>query len=169
MTTTLHATPYNIDAIGFYFTNADDYQAKSSKNLDCYGNFVEEYEIQFIDGDDAALFEVCGINQVNLNVWFDDVELLDDHQKISLYYLVGVAGYYLEQALDKIDETSIYQGDLKDTAIELFDECYLHSIPDHIRAYIDYDKFSRDCELGGDKTEFKYNNSIYTCTNANCI
>lgn len=71
--------------------------------------------------DDAALFEVCGINLANLNVWFDDVEFLQDHEKVSLYYLVGVAGYSLDQALEKLDEPSIYQGELKDAAAELFD------------------------------------------------
>ena len=62
--TTLHATPYNIDATGFYFTDINDYETKATKHVDCYGNLVEEFEIQFIDGDDAELFEACGINHV---------------------------------------------------------------------------------------------------------
>ena len=168
MTTTLYATPYNLDAIGFYFTDIDDYQAKISGLVDSYGNAVEEFEIQFIDGDgdDARLFEACGINQANLNTWFDDIETLEGNQKISLYYLVGVAGYNLEQALDKLDDPCIYQGDLKDAAIELFDECWLPSVPESIQFYIDYDKFSRDCQYGGDLVEFEYTGTTYTCTNA---
>lgn len=55
--TTLHATPYNIDALGFYFDNAIDYESKAATHVDRYGNLVEEFEIQFIDGDDAQLFE----------------------------------------------------------------------------------------------------------------
>lgn len=167
MTNTLHATPYNFDALGFYFTDADDYAKKASMHLDRYGNIVEEFSIEFIDGDDAELFGACGIDQSNLNTWFDDVESLQDDDKVNLYYLVGVAGYTLEQALDKIDEPSIMQCDLKDAAEELFDECWLPSIPEGIRAYIDYDKFARDCELGGDMTEFEYLGTTYTCTNAN--
>ena len=54
--TKLHATPHSLD----------DYLAKWEKPLDRFGNFVEEFEIQFIDGDYAELFEECGINQANL-------------------------------------------------------------------------------------------------------
>ena len=49
--TTLYAQPYNIDATGFYFDSAEDYDAKAKGNFDRYGQFVEEYEIQFIDGE----------------------------------------------------------------------------------------------------------------------
>jgi hypothetical protein len=164
--TTLHATPYNIDATGFYFDDMEDYQCKANKHHDSYSNLVEEFEIQFIDGDDATLFEACGIDQSNLNVWFDDIEFLQDYEKVNLYYLVGCAGYTLSQGLDKLDEPCITQSRLKDAALELFDECYLHTIPESVRYYIDYDSFARDCELGGDMVEFEYNNSTYTCTNA---
>lgn len=167
--TTLHATPYNIDAIGFFFTDADDYATKASIHLDRFGNLVEEFEIQFIDGDDAQLFEVCGINQVNLSTWFDNIEFLQDHEKINLYYLVAIAGYNLTEALEKLDEPSIYDGVLKEAATELFVECYLHAIPEIIQAYIDYERFARDCQYGGDMTEFEYAGSIYTCTNSNAI
>ncbi len=165
--TTFHATPYNIDATGFYFTDINDYETKATMHVDCYGNLVEEFEIQFIDGDDAELFEACGINQANLNQWFDDIEFLDDDEKVKLYYLVSVAGYNLEQALLKTDEPSLYQGNLRDAATELFDEIYLHSIPEYIQLYIDYDKFANDCQNGGDLTEFDYAGTTYTCTNAN--
>ena len=167
--TTLHATPYNLDATGFYFDSLDDYQVKSENHLDRFDNLVEEFEIQFIDGDDAELFEACGISQTNLNIWFDEIEFLQDYEKASLYYLVGVAGCNLEQALTKIEEPSIYRGELLEAAIELFDECYLHTIPDNIKYYIDYEKFARDCELGGDMCEFEYANTTYTCTNSNAL
>lgn len=53
------------------------------------------------------------------------------------------------------------QGDFEDAYVgeydsekafaeELFDECYLHEIPDFARNYIDYDAFARDLFLGGD-------------------
>jgi|SRR5450830_346446 len=163
----LHATPYNLDAIGFYFTNAEEYETKSSTHLDSYGNLVEEFEIQFIDGDDAALFNACGIDQSNLSTWFNDIEFLQDHEKVSLYYLVAVAGYTLDQAIGKLDEPSITESSLLDAATELFDECYL--VPDAISYYIDYDKFARDCRMGGDLVEFEYANTTYTCTNSSCL
>lgn len=167
--TTLHATPYNRDAVGFYFENATEYEAKATMHVDRFGNLVEEFEIQFIDGDDAELFEACGINQANLNVWFDDVEFLQDFEKASLFYLVSVAGYVLDQALEKMNDTCIYQGELMEVATELFDECYLHTLPENLRYYIDYKKFANDCSVSGDMCEFEYAGTTYTCTNSNAI
>lgn len=165
--TTLCATPYNPDASFFYFENIDEYDNKSKCHLDRYGNHVEEYEIQLIDCDDSDLFIACNISQANLNVWFDQIEFLLDHEKVSLYYLIAVAGYSLDQALDKLDEPSITVSSLRDAAEELFDECYLHNVqPDSIRYYIDYEKFARDCQMGGDMSEFEYEGTTYTCTNA---
>lgn len=161
--TTLHATPYNLDATGFYFESFEEYQEQANNSQ------VEEFEIQFIDGDDAALFEACGIDQTNLNIWFDEIEPLSDSDKINLYYLVGCAGYTLSQGLDKLEDPRITEASLKDAATELFDECYLHTVPENIRYYIDYDSFARDCELGGDMTEFEYAGNTYTCTNASGI
>ena len=164
--TTLHATPYNLEAAGFYFDSSDDHQAKAENHLDRFGNLVEEFEIQFIDGDNAELFNACGINQSNLDTWFDVIELMSEAEKLSLYYLVGVAGYTLEQALEKVNEPSIYYGNLLDAATELFDECWLPSTPDNIKYYIDYEKFARDCQLGGDMYEFECDGKTYTCTNS---
>lgn len=146
--TTLHATPYNLDAAGSYFESLEDYQTKAENHLDRYGNLVEEFEIQFINGDDAELFNACGIIQSNLNTWFDDIECMSESDKLNLHYLIAVAGYTLEQSMYKLDGPSIYDGNLLDAASELFDECYLPSVPDNIKYYIDYGKFARDCSLG---------------------
>ena len=167
--TTLHATPYSCDAAGFYFESIDDYQDKAKNHLYRFGNLVEEFEIQFIDGDGMQLFEACNINQANLNTWFNEIEFLKDYEKVSLYYLVGEVGYTLEQALEKLDEPSITESNLRDAATELFDECYLNSVPENVRFYIDYEKFARDCEIGGDLSEFEYNGSTYTCTNVSAM
>ena len=167
--TTLYAQPYNIDATGFYFHDADDYRTKSEGLRDCYGSPVEEFEIQYIDGDDAQLFEACGINQCNLDQWFDDIETLDDREKVALYYLTADAGCTLDNAMDKIDDVCLYEGRLQEAAEELFDEIYAHDIPESIRCYIDYEKFARDCEMGGDMTEFLFDGTTWTCTNASGI
>lgn len=111
--TTLHATPYNIDAAGFYFESTADYKNKSESHLDRFGNLVEEFEIQFIDGDDAELFNACDITQSNLNTWLDDIECMSESDKLNLHYLIAVTGYTLEQAMDKLDEPSIYDGNLQ--------------------------------------------------------
>jgi hypothetical protein len=164
------AQPYSLDAHGFYFSDYEEYTTKAEALRDTYGNPVEEFEIQICDGDaeDVDLFNACGVNQANLEQFFDDVLTLDDHQKPAFFYLMNVLNCTIEQALDKIDEPSIYEGELKEAAEELFDECYLSDIPESVRNYIDYAAFARDCELGGDMTEFEFAGTTYTVTNAAC-
>lgn len=167
--TTLFAQPYNLDSVGFYFDSLESFTSQSANLTDSYGQPVEEFEIQFIDGEDYQLFEACGINQANLSVWFDEIDCLSDYEKTALYFLCNCQGYHLENALQKLDEVSLSESTLQESAEEFFDEIYLPEIPESIRFYIDYEKFARDCELGGDMTEFDYNSTTWTCTNASCL
>jgi len=48
----LHAQSYDPDANGFYFESMEDYASKAKLNRNSFGDVVEEYEIQFIDGED---------------------------------------------------------------------------------------------------------------------
>jgi len=166
---TFFAQPYNLDAVGFYFETLEAYTEKSENLLDAFGNPVEEFEIQFIDGDDCELFSVCGINQGNLQAWFETVADLRDQEKTALFYLCSILGYNLENALDKLEDVNLSEGNLKDVAETLFDEFYLNDVPESVRAYIDYEKYARDCELGGDLCEFDFNGTTWTCTNASGI
>jgi len=127
---------------------------------------VEEFEIQVIDGDDAELFEACGIHQGNLDVWFDEIEGLEEYKKAGLYCLCACIHYRLDVAMQKLDDISLMQCNLKDAAQELFDEIYLPDVPESVRFYIDYEMFARDCEIGGDMTEFEFKGETWTCTNA---
>lgn len=161
MTNQYHAQPYDMTKKGFYFTDLDGYFA----GVEASG--AEEFELQFIDGEDAQLFNALKIDQCTLVKWFDEVEGLEDYEKPALYWLVADCGYNLEDALDKIDEVSLTEDSLEDAAAQLFDDCY--DVPANIMAYIDYDKFANDCRIGGDLSEFEFNGSTYTVTNANCL
>lgn len=162
MTNTYHAQPYDLDKTGFYFTDWNTY----IKGVEQSG--AEEFELQFIDGDDAELFNACSINQATLAKWFDDVEGLDDWQKVALFYLMdNNVCSDLDDAIDHIDDVCIASGDLLEAATELFDECYLPDVPEAVRYYIDYEAFARDCRCGGDMCEFTFQGDTYTCTNAN--
>lgn len=163
---TFFAQPYSLDAVGFYFDTLEAYTEKSECLLDSFGNPVEEFELQFIDGDDCELFSACGINQGNLHTWFETIIDLSDQEKTALFYLRSVLGYNLENALDKLEDVNLSEGNLKDVAGTLFDEFYLNDVPESVRAYIDYEKYARDCELGGDLCEFDFNGTTWTCTNA---
>jgi hypothetical protein len=170
--TTLHAQPYSLDARGFYFDGLDDYQTKYDINRDHYGYPVEEYEIQMIEEDetgDAQLFEACSIDQASLVLWFDEIENLKKQEKAALFYLLSDLGYSVSDALAKVDEVSLFEGDLLEAATDFFDEVYANEIPGNLRFYIDYGAFAQDCRLGGDMSEFKFAGTTYTCTNANGI
>jgi len=55
--TKLYAQPYDITANGFYFETVEEYNTQASKLRNSYGQPVEKFELQFIDGEgnDAAL------------------------------------------------------------------------------------------------------------------
>lgn len=76
--TYLFAQRYDISANGFYFENFEDYQAKAAKAVNCFGERAEEFEIQFIDGEDidCELAKAYGINQANLKSYFSAVDEL---------------------------------------------------------------------------------------------
>ncbi len=163
------AQPYNPDAVGFYFNDLENYEAQAGACFDRFGCVVEEFEIMFIDGDDGALFEACGINQANLKTWFDDIEPLQEQEKIALYYLVNGVGYVLADVLEKVEDVYLYTGRLQDAAQEYFEDNFVESVPENLRSYIDYKAFANDCQQGGDMVEFEYKNKTYTVTNANGI
>ncbi|MFV0552107.1 MAG: hypothetical protein ACK5L6_09350 [Anaerorhabdus sp.] len=107
--TTLYAQPYNIDATGFYFDSAEDYESKAKNNYDRYGQFVEEYEIQFIDGEqiDCELAKAIGLNQCNFSTFLDCVDRWEDHEKIRFTIANGECGYSLDPATVDIDVLDI--------------------------------------------------------------
>lgn len=168
---TYFAQPYSLDAEGFYFSDYEDYQQKVEALRDCHGNQVEEFEIQFIDGssEECDLFQACNVNQINLEAFLDMLDEVPEYQFSALFYLCGVQGYSMADAMDKLDDVTIFSGSLEDASEELFDEIYAHEIPDNLRVYIDYSAFARDCEYGGDMCEFEFGGETCTCTNANGI
>lgn len=164
----LFAQPLNPDASGFYFESNEDFNEKAPGVRDSFGGPIEEFEIQFIDGDqeDCDLFNACKISQADLELWFDKIEPLDTDTKAALFYAVNNIGYSLADALDKVDDgdVKIAEQTLEDAAAELLDDCY--SVPEGLESYIDYEKFAHDCQLGGDMAEFDFAGSTWTCTNA---
>jgi len=89
--TTLYANPYNLDASGFYFDTADEFEQLARNHVCHYGLPVEEYEVDYIDGPDAELFRACEITQANLKLW-EEIEGLEDYQKPTLFYCLNVLG-----------------------------------------------------------------------------
>ena len=149
---TLFAQPYNIDATGFYFDTFGDYQDGVKNCFDTFGFPVEEFEIQFIDGDDLdyQLYRAWGVYQSNIEPYLQAVDDLDDHTKIALIAM-SECGYDIDENTDTDDVTIYYCDTLKDLAFQFVEEGVFGTIPKSLEPYIDYDAIARD--LGFDYSE----------------
>jgi len=166
--TTLHAQPYDISANGFYFETAEEYNEKASKLLNSYGQPVEEFELQFIDGEsiDADLFKALGVHQGNFAAYLEAVDDWSADDKIKVIIAVGEAGYNFDLGKDAPDQFDIdlYELDsLKDLAEQFVEEGLYGEIPKALQYYIDYEAIARD--LGMDYSEIRIDgtNYIYRC------
>ncbi len=141
-----HATPYDTSARGFYFSTGDELAEKFEKRLP-----VEEYEIQFIDGDmeDAQLFQAMGVHQGNIGDFIDLVDELEEHEKPALFYYLSFynPGAEWDDAIRAVeDEVRVHEGDVKSYAEEYVDS--MGGVgelgPELGERYFDHERFGRD-------------------------
>lgn len=121
-----------------------------------------QYEIQFIDGDNSALFKAVGVNQANLENWFERYEAMDEDDAVKAIYLADHLGYRLDDMIDKLDDVCLFEG----TAIEyaesyIEDTGLLEQMPENLRFYFDTEAFARDMVLNGDIAELRVDNMDY--------
>ncbi|MGC3939525.1 antirestriction protein ArdA [Roseobacter sp. EG26] len=144
----LHAQPYDISATGFFFDSLDTFDTKANALRNDHGQRVEEFEIQFIDGDelDCALASAIGLTQANVAQYINCCEDWEDWQKTLVILAVGECGYTFDADKDPSDyDIDIYNVDtLRAFAEQLVDDGMLGDIPDNIRPYFDYAAFARD-------------------------
>jgi antirestriction protein len=166
--TRLYAQPYDISAHGFYFETADEYNEKARKLRNSYGWPVEEFELQFIDGEsiDAKLFEALKVHQGNFAAFLQAAEEWSDDDKIRVIIAVGETGYTFDLGKDSPDrfDIDLYEMDsLRDLAIQFVDDGLYGTIPASIQNYLDYDAIARD--LGMDYSEITIDGTryIYRC------
>lgn len=168
MTTTLHAQPYDISATGFYFETAEQYDTKAAVAVNDYGARVEEFKIQFIDGEeiDYALARAWGVNQANFPGYLEAVDDWDSDRKQRYIIAVGECGYAHEQIADDpdLDMVDIYQMEsLRDLAETFVDEGLFGDIPEAIARYLDYDAIARDLGMDYAETTIAGQHLIYRC------
>ncbi|HEX2751726.1 MAG TPA: antirestriction protein ArdA [Alphaproteobacteria bacterium] len=166
--TTLFAQPYDITANGFYFDSVEDYNENAEKNRNSAGFQVEEYELQFIDGEsiDAALFKALDVNQANFGAFLDACEEWDITQKQKVIIAVGECGYsfYLQSGDPDDFDIDLYELDsLKELAEQFVDEGLFGEIPTSIQNYLDYDAIARDLGFDYSETEIAGTRLIYRC------
>lgn len=162
----LHAQPYDITANGFYFESLDDYAEKADSNRNDYGDPVEEYEIQFVDGDhiDCDLAKAWGINQANIGGYFKACEDWDDYQKQIFIIAVGEIGYSFDPEAvypDNFDIDIYHVDSMKELAEQFVDEGFFGNIPNQLSGYIDMHAIARDLEFDYTETEIAGERLIY--------
>lgn len=164
-----YANPYNPDANGFYFETFEEFENQAENLIDSFGAPVEEFHLEFIDGEkyESELFEKAKINTANLEQFIEFMESVHPNEAAILSYLLSDLNMkFEEETIDMIDEVNLYEGTLLDAASEMFDELYLHDVPEGLRNYIDYDSFANDEKCEGNMVEFTFAGKTYTVTNA---
>ncbi len=166
--TQLHAQPYDISATGFYFETAEDYAAKAKAARNDYGEPVEEFEIQFIDGEaiDAVLAKAWELNQVNFSAFLDAAQEWSDDHKTRYIIAVGECGYSHDQVADdpdQIDMTIYELSSMRELAEQFVDEGLYGEIPEALQNYIDHEAIARDLSVDYSETEIAGTQLIFHC------
>ena len=164
----LFAHPYDINAHGFYFRSPEDYNEKSANLLNHYGYPVEEFEIQFIDGDDldCELFKSLSIHQGTIGDYFNACEYFSDDQKIRIILATRECGYSFDYRSDDPDgyDIDIYELDsLRDLAEQFIEEGFFGTIPENIRYYLDLDAIARDLAMDYSEATIAGKNYFFRC------
>ena len=148
---TFYAQPYDTTASGFYFTTMEEYEAGVVKARNEAGLPVEEFEIQFIDGDsqDAALAEAWGLSQANLRRLIEAVEEWEYHSKVRLIIAreCGIDFDVESDDIDLLDVEICGAESLRELAEDAVESGWFGVIPEELTNYIDYDAIARDLAM----------------------
>ena len=165
---TFYAQPYDISANGFFFESAEEWVELSAKAINRYGFPVEEFEIQFIDGEriDAALAHALDVHQGNVAYFFEREIEWDKHDKRVAIIATKECGYSLD--LECCDPGSldidIYDvSDLRELAEMFVDDGLYGDIPEHLANYIDYEAIARELAEHFSETCIAGIRLIYCC------
>ena len=147
----LHAQPYDLASRGFYFETAEDYDEKASALRNDYGDPVEEFEIQFIDGEqiDCELAKAIGINQANFRDFLEIAETWADGTKELTIVAVGECGYEFDPTFDPSRyKVEIFAAEsFRELGEQFVDDGVYGEIPEQLQSYIDYDAIARDLSI----------------------
>lgn len=149
--TRLYAQPYDISATGFFFESVEEYTRKAARIVNSCGLPVEEYIIEFIDGEDldAELFAALRVHQGNFPAFLRAVEEWSDDDKIRTIIAVGEAGYSFDLTGEAPDfDVELYEMDsLRDLAYHFVDEGLYGELLPYMKNYLDYEAIARDLRM----------------------
>ena len=168
MTLIFYAQPYDLSAEGFYFRSVEEYTKQAATLKNGYGDPVEEFEIQFIDGEeiDCGLAKAWGVNQANIDGFIEAA--IDWHDDLKTRYIIAVleCGYSHDQFVENPDgiEIEFYEiGGMKTLAEQFVDEGLFGEIPKPLVNYIDLEAIARDLSVDYSATTIAGMNLIYRC------
>ncbi|WP_193169977.1 antirestriction protein ArdA [Nisaea nitritireducens] len=152
MTIVLFAQPYDIAATGFYFETAEQYDEHAAKALNDYGQPVEEFEIQFIDGEriDCELAKAWQLHQGNFGGYLTAAGDWEEDRKRLYIIAVGECGYSHEEVAGDPDFDGVEilpYTNLESYAEQLVADGVFGDIPESFRKYIDYWHIATDLAL----------------------
>lgn len=113
--------------------------------------FVQDYE------SDITLSNCDYINPLRLFEQLQELGILEDDNRYQLACAYCEA-FSFEDLMERVEEYGdcwdddlyFYEGQtMLEVATDLFDELYLHDIPENVRYYIDYEAFARDLSFDG--------------------
>jgi hypothetical protein len=147
---TLCANPYAYGVPFFYFETLEEYKEQYQKQFDKY--HCEEYEFQFIDGDDITwiLWKACNEDVFKLLEIIEDEIITTEREAIQLYVCTNINGDSLEDALNRYQDIYLFHGSMKDYAYDTFP---WEQIPEWAHTYINIDKRVIDLQCNGDLYE----------------
>ena len=162
----LYANPYDMDATGFYFSTLEEYNAKAKVNFNRYGQFVEEYMIDSIDGTllELELASAIGLAQYNFAAYLEACDEWTDEEITRACVMFGEN--ITNECFTKYDRTD---GDdvilhhcesFTELAEQRVDDGLYGDIPDHLAGYIDYQAIGRDLSYNG-FSKVEVGNSTY--------
>lgn len=163
-----YAQPYDLHATGFYFDDGEQFQEKYDKAKNEFGDPVEEFEIQFIDGEaiEARLFEVLAIAQHNISAFIEMYDDWSEEDKIKLICAVGECGYSFELGKDTAEqfEVDIYPNiSMRELAEQFVDDGLFGEIPKSIEHYLDYEAIAADLAMDYSEIEIAGARYVYRC------
>lgn len=172
----LCATPYDMSVPFWYFDSSDAYAEKYKAQYEKTG--TEEYEIQFIEGDDAEcqMAGAVDLNQCNHVAFMEFMERgLSDTQLAGAFHLISDNQKTFDEVceMDEDDLSECIQHEcasahseqdaLKDYAEDLLEASgALCALPENLRYYFDYSAYARDLGLNG-MSAFEFNGVWYVC------
>lgn len=142
---------YNEGSLDGDWFDLTDYRNKEDFIQACcdYHEDEEDPELMFQDWEDIPA-DFIGESHIDEKVW-EWLELSDEEQKtVSIYMDEVDRNAPFQEALD------CYEGEFdseKDWAMDFWQHTgMLDEVPEQVQSYIDYGKFARDAQLGGDMT-----------------